>query len=74
MNQTEIKAAVLQQEDHLKLTRSCNDRIGTAHAFRDFDAPQEYTGENFRRCVVCGVPEEVLPFPYYARLAERAAR
>lgn len=60
MNQIEIEAAIAEQEEHVKRSRSCNGEIGRAHAFRPFGR----SGPTIRAsrmtwsaCIVCGVTE-----------------
>lgn len=69
MSETEIKAAIAEQEDHIKRESSCKGQVGLPHAWRDFKGPAEYTGtEQFKRCTRCLISKQKLPFEYYTRL------
>lgn len=55
MDENEIRAAIAEQEEYLKRVRSCQDVLGTAHAFRPHGRPG--TKQAFSACVVCSVTE-----------------
>lgn len=64
MSQDEIKAALAEQEEHVKRSTSCQGVIGKSHAFRPHGTPvsrEQYAAGRRRRlysaCVVCGVTE-----------------
>lgn len=55
MNEDWVREAIASQEEHIKRSRSCRERIGEMHRYRTFG--DMATGETYQACVVCGVPE-----------------
>jgi hypothetical protein len=56
MNQTEVKAALAAQEEHIKRERSCMGVVGLAHGFRRFGNPSN-PKVVWSQCIVCNLTE-----------------
>lgn len=61
MDESEIREAIAQQEEHLKRSKSCREVPGTAHSFSTFGAPSTdrtiASSAMWQACIVCGVTE-----------------
>ena len=61
MNQDEVKAAITEQEEHIKRQSSCNGVVGQAHHFRPYGKRDKTEPRNrvslWSQCTICGVTE-----------------